>query len=90
MSKTLHDCEIRYSDIENQALSLVKVVSHFRAYILPSHAIAYVPTSPIKISLNKKLREGKWENWLVKIQEYDIDINPIKEIKGQGLCKLLT
>jgi hypothetical protein len=39
--------------------------------------------------LNKQLREGKWANWLKKIQEYDIEIKPLKVIKGQGLCKLI-
>jgi hypothetical protein len=28
--------------------------------------------------LNQKLREGKWDNWLEKIQEYDIDIKTLK------------
>jgi hypothetical protein len=27
---------------------------------------------------------------LEKIQEYDNEIKPIKEIKGQGLCKLIV
>jgi hypothetical protein len=35
------------------------------------------------------LSEGKWENWLVKIQEYDIEIKPLKEVKGQGLCRII-
>jgi hypothetical protein len=90
MSKTLHDYELRYSEIEKQALSLVKVVAHFRTYILSSHVIAYVPTSPVKMLLNQQLREGKWENWLAKIQEYDIEIKPLKVVKGQGLCKLMV
>jgi hypothetical protein len=66
--KTLHDYELKYSEIENQALSLVKVVAHFRTYILTSHVIAYVQTSSVKMILNQQLREGKWENWLAKIQ----------------------
>jgi hypothetical protein len=36
------------------------------------------------------LREGKGANWLEKIQEYDIDIKHLKEIKGEGLCKLIA
>jgi hypothetical protein len=36
------------------------------------------------------LREGKWDNWFEKIQEYDIKIKPLKAIKGQGLCKLIA
>jgi hypothetical protein len=78
MSKTLHDYELKYSEIEKQALSLVKAVAHFRTYILSSHVIAYVPTSPVKMLLNQQLREGKWANWLAKIQEYDIEIKPLK------------
>jgi hypothetical protein len=40
--------------------------------------------------LNQQLREGKWANWLEKIQEYDIEIKPLKVVKGQGLCKLIV
>jgi hypothetical protein len=39
----------------------------------------------MKMLLNQQLREGKWENCLTKIQEYDIEINPLKAVKGQGL-----
>jgi hypothetical protein len=90
MRKTLHDYELRYSELEKQALSLVKAVAHFQTYILNSHVIAYVPSSPVKMLLNQQLREGKWENWLAKIQEYDIEIKPLKEVKGKGLCKLIV
>jgi hypothetical protein len=81
----MHDYELKYSDIEKQALSLVKAVAHFRTYILSSHVIAYVPSSPVKMLLNQQLREGKWANWLAKIQEYDIEIKPLHAIKGQGI-----
>ncbi|CAF4342226.1 unnamed protein product, partial [Adineta steineri] len=27
-------------------------------------------------------------NWLTTLQEYDLEINPAKMVKGQGLCKL--
>jgi hypothetical protein len=40
--------------------------------------------------LNQQLREGKWVNWLEKIQEYDIKIKSLKGIKGKGLCKLMA
>jgi ribonuclease HI len=90
MRKTLHDYELRYSELEKKALALVKVVAHFQTYILNSHVISYVPSSPVKMLLNQQLREGKWANWLEKIQEYDIEIKPLKSIKGQGLCKLIA
>jgi hypothetical protein len=40
--------------------------------------------------LNQQLREGKWTNWLEKIQEYDIEIKNLKYIKGKGLCKFIV
>jgi hypothetical protein len=82
MSKTLHDDELRYSKIEKQTLSLVKAAAHFRTYILSSHVIAYVPTSLVKMLLNQQLREGKSANKLAKFQEYDIEIKPLKVVKG--------
>jgi hypothetical protein len=88
MRKTLHDYELRYSELEKQALALVKSSTLSDVYI-KSHIIAYVPSSPVKMLLNQQLREGKWANWLEKIQEYDIEIKPLKAIKGQGLCKLI-
>jgi len=69
--------------MEKQAYSWVKESAHFRNYILLSHVIAYVPHSPIKILLNKKFRDERWEKWLEKFQEYDIEIKPLKSIKGQ-------
>jgi hypothetical protein len=90
MSKTLHDYELRYLELENKALALVKSVAHFRTYILNYHVISYVPSSPVKMLLNQQLREGKWDNWLEKIQNYDIEIKTLKVVKGQGLCKLIA
>jgi hypothetical protein len=90
MRKNLHDYELRYLELEKQDLDLVKTVAHFPKYILKSHIISYVPSSPMKMLLNQQLREGKWDNWLAKIQEYDIEIKTLNEIKGQGLCKLIA
>jgi hypothetical protein len=83
MSKTMHDYEMKYSNIEKKALSLVKAIAHFKTYILSSNVIAYVASSPVKMLLNQQLREGKWDNWLAKIHEYDIEIKPLHAIKGQ-------
>jgi len=40
--------------------------------------------------LNQQLREGKWANWLETIQECDIEIKTLKEIKVQGLCNIMV
>jgi hypothetical protein len=61
--------------MEKQVMNLVKAVANFQTYILNFHVIAYVPSSLVNILLNQQLREGKWANWLEKIQEYDIELN---------------
>jgi hypothetical protein len=90
MSKTLHDYELKYSTIEKKSYSLVKTISHFKNYVLFAHVIAYVLHYPIKMMLNQQFREGIWENGLQNLQEYDIEIKPLKVIKGKGLCKFRT
>jgi hypothetical protein len=65
MRKILHDYELRYLELEKQALALVREVEHFWMYILNSHIIAYFPSSPMKMLLNQQLREEKWANWLM-------------------------
>ena len=35
-------------------------------------------------------QQGVRGNWISRIQEYDLEIKPIKIIKGQGLAQLLT
>jgi hypothetical protein len=75
MSKTLHGNELRYSELEKQALSLMKAVAHFRNYILNSHVNAYIPSSSTKMILNQQLRERKWDNWLEKFKNTTLKSN---------------
>jgi len=50
----------------------------------------YVPLSPVKLMFDQKELSGKWINWVTIIQENDLDMKPTKDIKGQGLCKLVV
>jgi hypothetical protein len=34
--------------------------------------------------------EGRRGKWIVTMLEYDLEINPMKLIKGQGLAKLMA
>ena len=75
--------------MEKQA-ALVKVIKDFRVYILYSQIIAYVPNFVVKDILTQDgpdIRRGKW---ITTILEYDIEINPTKLIKGQGLARLMV
>lgn len=89
ISKELHDYELRYSPLEKQAFALVRVVSHFRPYILTIAIKAYFPHPLVKMMLSQPFQEGRWANWLEKLKEFDIEVRLLKAVKGQGLCKLI-
>jgi hypothetical protein len=56
---------------------------------LHSNILAYVSTISIKDILTKPDSEGRRGKWISKIQEYDVEINPTKLVKGQGVAKVL-
>jgi hypothetical protein len=76
--------------MEKQDFSLVKAIKDFRVYILHSDTIAYVLNTVVKDILTQDNPDGRRGKWIAIILEYDIEINPTKLIKGQGLAKLMA
>eukprot|EP00253_Pinus_taeda_P005013 PITA_05013 len=87
--QALRDMPLKYQIMEKQAYALVNAIKDFRIYILYSHVIAYVPNSVVKDILTLEGLEGRRGKWITSILEYDIEIKPIKLIKGQGKGKFL-
>lgn len=56
--------------------------------MLQSQIIAYVPNVVMKVFLVQSDVEGKRGKWIVKIQEYNLDIKPTKLVKGEGLVNI--
>ena len=69
---------------------MVKALKDFRTYVLHSKIISYVPKNAIKDILVHPDSDGRRGRWLVKIQEFDLEVKPTKIVKGQGLARLLT
>jgi hypothetical protein len=67
----------------------VKALKDFRIYVLHSKITAYVPSASVKDILIQPDLDGRRSKWIAKILEFDLEINPTKIIKGQGLAKLL-
>lgn len=68
----------------------MKAVKYFRVYILRSHILAYVPNVAVKDVLVQIDPEGRQGKWIAALLEYDLEIKPIKLIKGKGLEKLMV
>jgi hypothetical protein len=90
MSRALQNSELKYPMFEKKSYSLVKSLKHFRVFIGYSKVISYVPNSVVKDVLSQVEGLGSRGRWIVKIQEYDLEIRPTKFIKCQGLDKMLT
>lgn len=71
-------------------MALIKALKNFRVYILHSHTISYVPNAAVKDVLTQTDPEGRRGKWIVAMLEYDLEIKPMKLIKGQGLVKLMA
>lgn len=90
MSYPLKNSELKYSQMEKHAFSIVKVVKHFMFYILNSHFKVLVPNSTFNSILTQQEFGTKRGNWIMKIQEYDMKIKPTKLVHGRGLCQLIA
>ena len=64
-------------------------LKHFRTYIEYSKVIVYAPYQAFKNILSQHDGIGVRGNWISRIQENDLEIKPIKIVKGQGLSQLI-
>ena len=69
---------------------MIKSLKAFRIYILQSKVIAYVPSGSVKDVLVQPDIDGKRSKWVAKLIEFDIEIKPVKLVRGQGLARLLA
>jgi hypothetical protein len=90
MSQGLQCVELKYSTNDTQVFAVFKVVNHFRPYLLISHTKIIVPHSMVRVLLIKKEPVDRRGNWITTLQEYELEINPTKLVKGQGLGKLVA
>jgi len=89
-SKNLRDTELRYDIIKKQGYALIKSLKAFRVYILHSKIIVYVPSAAIKDVLTQPDANGRRAKWISKMIEFNIELEPTKLVRGQGLAKLLA
>ena len=52
--------------------------------------VAFVPTTAVKDIFSQQEVSGTRCRWINRIQEFNIDIQITKLVRGQGLAKLMT
>ena len=84
------DDELKYNPIEKQAYALINSLKSFRIYILHAKVLSYVHSVVVKDVLTQPDIDGKRAKWIVNLIDFDIEVNPTKLVKGQGLAKLMA
>ena len=91
MSVPLKNHELNYSQVEKNSFVVVKALKNFCFYILHSHSIVFVPDVAVKSVLTQQdISCNARGAWVAKIQEYDIEIQPTKLIRGNSLCRTIA
>lgn len=90
MSTPLKDAELRYPNVEKQAYALVRVVKKFKHYLLRNKVFAIVPDPAVKLLLMQNELGERRSKWVMMLREYDIKIQPMKLVRGQGLTKTMA
>ncbi|KAK4397633.1 hypothetical protein Sango_1238800 [Sesamum angolense] len=86
VSKVLQGVEIRYSQIEKLALSLVVAVRKLKHYF-QSHQMIVLTNHPLKQVLSNPELSGKMVKWAMELCEFDIESHPRSTIKASVLAK---
>ncbi|XP_073035264.1 uncharacterized protein [Primulina eburnea] len=88
VSHTLRGPELRHSEVEKIALSLV-TARKLRPYFL-SHQINVLTNSPLGRIMTHSEVSGRMVKWTVELGEYDIEYKPRVAIKEQALSDFLS
>ncbi|XP_073284858.1 uncharacterized protein [Primulina huaijiensis] len=89
VSHALRGPELRYSEVEKIALTLVVTAGKLRPYFL-SHQIIVLTNSPLGRIMTHSEVVGRMIKWAVELGEYDIEYKPRVAIKAQALSDFLS
>ena len=73
LSRALAGPKIRYSHIEKLALATVYVVQRLCHYILLRTTTVVADVNPFQYVLSRWIVGGKFNKWIVILQEFDLD-----------------
>lgn len=69
---------------------MVKRVKAFRCYLMGATIITFVSSATVKDIFSQHEVSGRRCRWINRMQEFNIDIQITKLVRGQGLAKLMT
>jgi hypothetical protein len=81
---------LKYNHEEKLALAVVLVVQKLRHYILLRTTKVIADSNPMQYLLSHQQINGKFSQWIVILQEYDLEFSTPKSKKDLVLAELVT
>lgn len=72
---------------------VIHYIGHWSCFDTTSKANkvqVFILTSPFIVGLNQTKLHSKWSKWIMCMRENDLDIQPMKTIKGTSLDEFMT
>ena len=73
LSQNLIDVEIRYSHVVKLSFATVHAVQRLRHYILFRQTLVVAHVNPFQFILNRRMIGGKYNKWIVILQEFNLE-----------------
>lgn len=89
LSRGLVGLELHYSPIEKLALVAVHVVQRLRHYILLRKTFILVAVNPFQFVLSRRVIGGKYNRWIVILQEFNMEFLSTKSKKSLVFMELI-
>ena len=78
-SRTLNDAQLNYATTKKELLAIVFAFDKFRPYLIGNKVIVHIDHSAIKYLMTKKDRKPRLIQWVLLLQEFDLEIKTRRE-----------
>ena len=82
LSRALAGPELRYSHVEKLALAVVYAIQRLHHYILLRTTTVVADVNHFQYVLSQRIVGGKFNKWIVILQEFDLDFQSAKSKKS--------
>ena len=90
LSQNLIHVELRYTYVEKLSLAIVPVVQRLRHYILLHQTLVVAHINPFQIVLTRRMIGGKYNKWIVILQDFDLEFVLEKSKKSLIFMELIS
>ncbi|XP_024164406.1 uncharacterized protein LOC112171456 [Rosa chinensis] len=90
LSRTLTDCETRYTPMEKLCLTLYFSACKLRYYMLSFTTCIIAQTDLVKYMLSRPILRGRIGKWVLALSEFSLQYVTQKAVKGQVIADFLA